>query len=98
MRFVVGGPDIPNKLITQWREGNVVFVAGAGVSVPEPSNLPLFQGLVKCVYKALNDPLGPALKEAEITKTPEGRNNVLREKVLSARQLVEANLYFKGEF
>ncbi len=48
MRFVPDGPDIPNSLILKWKEGKVLFLAGAGVSVP--SKLPLFDGLALDVY------------------------------------------------
>jgi hypothetical protein len=47
MRFVPDGPDIPNDLIRKWREGKVLFLAGAGVSVS--SRLPLFEGLTSGV-------------------------------------------------
>ena len=33
MRFVPDGPDIPNDLIRDWRSGEVLFLAGAGVPV-----------------------------------------------------------------
>jgi hypothetical protein len=42
MRFVTEGPDIPNDLIREWRSGEVLFLAGAGVSAP--SKLSLFEG------------------------------------------------------
>jgi hypothetical protein len=32
MRFLEGGPDIPDKLLTARDEGRVVFFCGAGVS------------------------------------------------------------------
>ena len=60
MRFVPDGPDIPNDLIKEWRDGDVLFLAGAGVSVP--SNLPLFEGLVLGVYDILGDELYSVLK------------------------------------
>jgi hypothetical protein len=55
MRFVPDGPDIPNDLIRKWRDGEVLFLAGAGVSVP--SKLPLFDGLALNVYKLIGDKL-----------------------------------------
>jgi hypothetical protein len=51
MRFVPDGPDIPNPLIAKWRAGKVLFLAGAGVSVP--SKLPLFDGLSAAIDPAV---------------------------------------------
>src|SRR5262245_6878300 len=98
MRFVADGPDIPNALITEWREGKVVFIAGAGISVPEPSNLPTFRNLVLRVYDSLYDPLFAVLRKAEIARSLEERNEILATSGLSAPRQVEANLFFRGEY
>jgi NAD-dependent SIR2 family protein deacetylase len=98
MRFVADGPDIPNALIAEWREGKVVFIAGAGISVPEPSNLPTFRCLVLRVYQSLHDPLFDVLSKAEIAQFVEERNKILAASGLSAKQRVEANLFFRGEY
>ena len=49
--------DFPSKLVDSRAEGNLVVFAGAGVSIPPPSNLPDFQKL--------------ALELAQGTKVPE---------------------------
>jgi hypothetical protein len=94
MRFVPDGPDIPNLLIRKWRDGEVLFLAGAGVSVP--SNLPLFEGLALEVYEYLRDPLFAILKKA--MKSPDNRAEILHEARLPPAQQVEANLFFDKEF
>jgi NAD-dependent SIR2 family protein deacetylase len=47
MRFVAGGPDIPEDVLFS-QEGRLVFFRGAGVSVR--AGLPLFKGLVQKLY------------------------------------------------
>jgi hypothetical protein len=98
MRFVADGPDIPNSLITQWRQDGVVFIAGAGVSVPQPSNLPSFRRLALDVYKALHDPLFDSILQAQGAETIEKRNKVIASRGLSAQRIVEAGLFFRGEY
>jgi hypothetical protein len=83
MRFVPDGPDIPNSLILKWREGKVVFLAGAGVSVP--SDLPLFDGLALDVYKALKDPMHDIVKKAN------AKTGTRRRKFLDAASLTPTN-------
>ena len=55
MRFVDGQDNdrIPLSLIKQVKEGNVTFLAGAGVSIQ--SNLPSFKCLTKLVYEFLGE-------------------------------------------
>jgi hypothetical protein len=98
MRFVADGPDIPNSLITEWREGRVVFIAGAGISVPQPSNLPSFRQLVLKVYEALHDPLLDALSKTQTIQSIEERNQALATHGLSTQRKVEAGLFFRGEY
>ena len=96
MRFVPDGPDIPNDLIKKWREGSVLFLAGAGVSVP--SSLPLFEGLALDVYKALNDDLYSVLSAARKRKTPAARKRILEAAHLSPGRQVEATLFLEKQF
>lgn len=42
--------------------GEVLFLTGAGVSMPEPSSLPLFRGLVVEIAKKLDGRLGEAME------------------------------------
>lgn len=39
--------DLPVELLDAQQEGRLVIFAGAGVSIPPPSNLPTFEGLAK---------------------------------------------------
>ncbi len=52
MRFVSGGPDLPDDLVAAQRRGQTLFVCGAGVSMTV--GLPSFACLVRRVYKALD--------------------------------------------
>jgi SIR2-like domain len=96
MRFVPDGPDIPNDLIRKWREGQVLFLAGAGVSVP--SHLPLFEGLALSVYEVLNDSLFSTLKNARAIPHPETRKQYMETAELPPDRQVEASLFLDKQF
>jgi NAD-dependent SIR2 family protein deacetylase len=98
MRFIPDGPDLPNALITQWRAGKVVFIVGAGVSAPEPSNLPSFRQLVVRVYEELHDPLFDTVSRVQANKSIQERDQLVAKEGLSAQRKVEANLFFRGEY
>lgn len=51
MRFSPDGPDIPDELLEQRDQGNVVFFCGAGIS--RPAGLPGFKELTTSVMEAL---------------------------------------------
>lgn len=51
MLFVPDGPDIPQSLLNEQRNGNLMFVIGAGVSVA--AGLPLFGRLAELAYERL---------------------------------------------
>ncbi len=51
MRFHANGPIIPEELLSQQRDGNVIFFCGAGVSMP--AGLPSFKGLTKQIIDDL---------------------------------------------
>ena len=51
MQFNRDGLDIPDELVRRQRQGNVVFLCGAGVSVG--SGMPNFDGLKQCVIDEL---------------------------------------------
>jgi SIR2-like domain len=53
MRFLQGGADIPEELIEAARDGNVVFLCGAGVSLRV--GLPSFKRLTEQVYERLGE-------------------------------------------
>src|SRR5436190_11866353 len=96
MRFIFDGPDFPNRLIIKWLEGEVVFLAGAGVSVP--SNMPLFDGLALKVYEHLNDGLLSTLDEAKKISSASRRTKFLDGVELSSAMRVEANLFLDRQF
>ena len=96
MRFVAEGPDIPNDLIRDWRNGEVLFLAGAGVSAP--SKLPLFDGLVLEVYKSLRDPLFDVLVKAKKRRRSSGREKVFDAVNLPPEKRVEARLFFDKQY
>jgi SIR2-like domain len=96
MRFVLDGPDIPNELIKEWREGNVLFLAGAGVSVP--SNLPLFEGLVLGVYQELNDELFSILKSTRSKKSRAAKTKFIDAAALTPDKRVEAVMFFDKQY
>lgn len=54
MQFVPGGPDVPDTLLQAHERGDVVFFAGAGIS--RGAGLPNFEGLVRGLYKTLEEP------------------------------------------
>ena len=51
MRFLLGGPNIPDELLEERDNGNVVFLCGAGVSYP--AGMPDFLGLTRYVVGEL---------------------------------------------
>ena len=54
MRFHADGPNIPDSLLDRCDAGRVVFLCGAGVSVP--SSMPSFIGLTQHVIDFFNPP------------------------------------------
>lgn len=71
MKFVANGPDVPEKLIREHEEGNVVFFCGAGISIP--SGMPSFCSLVEKLCEEFgeeftSDPLDQILDRLEHTK------------------------------
>lgn len=96
MRFVPDGPDIPNDLLKEWREGDVIFLTGAGVSAP--SGLPLFEGLALGVYRILNDQLFSVLTKVKMKKTKAAQQRLLAKARLSPEMHVEAALFLDKQF
>jgi hypothetical protein len=92
MRFVPDGPAIPNDLIRKWRDGKVLFLAGAGVS--RPAGLPLFKGLALDIYQHLNDGVHGALTNGEEDGQ---RERILTNDQLSAKQKIEAELFLDNQ-
>jgi len=63
MRFISGGPDIPDALLASQEKGATILVCGAGVS--RTVGLPSFRELVENVYRDLGEDwmLHPAERE-----------------------------------
>jgi len=63
MQWLSTGADVPDELVREAREGNVVFLCGAGVSLG--AGLPLFKELTDKVYDALgSQPTDEAAEQA----------------------------------
>ena len=73
LRFSEDGPDFPTGLVDRLLDGKVLFLCGAGVSMPQ---LPGFGGLVTRVFQEL----GVSLEEGE----REAENNHRYEEVLGS--------------
>ena len=65
MQFIKSGPNVPAELLETHEEGKVVFFCGAGISYP--AGLPMFNGLVCEIYKALG--VSPSDVERRALKT-----------------------------
>ena len=88
-----GLPKIPERLLLAHRNGEVLFVCGAGVSVP--SGLPEFRELVMKVYEALD----PAVYRA-IEDVPKGACNLWEPNCesLNPNQVAEARRFVAGDY
>ncbi|MFL1539133.1 SIR2 family protein [Acinetobacter baumannii] len=62
MRFLANGPIIPESLLKERDNGQVVFICGAGVSIP--SGMPTFIQLTKYVFDHLSPPENSELYKA----------------------------------
>ena len=62
MRFLSGGPIIPDALLRDRDAGRVVFVCGAGVSAP--AGMPTFVELTKLVIEDISPPQGSEITRA----------------------------------
>ena len=61
MRFFADGPNIPDELLEARDRGNVVFLCGAGVSIP--AGMPTFLDLAKKVVDELGAPPDSTLRQ-----------------------------------
>ncbi len=78
MRWVAGGPDLPEELLQLLEDGELVLFCGAGVSCS--AGLPGFRDLVDRIYKENNERMEDTEKHAfdqgdydEVLKLLEGR-------------------------
>ena len=65
IKFDQNLPGIPERLLLAHAKGRVLFVAGAGVSVPKPSCLPNFRNLVAATVARIDPALGGTLRTIE---------------------------------
>lgn len=62
MKFHAEGPSIPDNLLERCDDGRVVFLCGAGVSIP--SGMPSFIGLTQHIIEFFDPPKGSELMRA----------------------------------
>ena len=67
MRFKADGPAIPDILLDQRDAGNVVFLCGAGVSIP--AGMPNFLGLAQHVTDEVDPPPDSKIRQALKTES-----------------------------
>lgn len=88
-----GLPAIPERLLLAHARGDVLFLCGAGVSIP--AGLPGFQQLVLDVYRALDpgvyETLAKAMNETGCLPKPDCS-------ALTDRQTAEVNRFIVGEY
>lgn len=65
MKWVRGGPDLPEELLQLLEDGRLVLFCGAGVSYP--AGLPGFRGLVERVYQQTHE-VKSELEQAEFER------------------------------
>ncbi|WP_197279296.1 SIR2 family protein [Novosphingobium sp. AAP1] len=91
MYFVANGPDIPTSLIRAQRNGDLLFMVGAGVS--KSAGLPLFGELADMVYARLGQELpgnpGSLASRAEV----QARDNGQYDRLIG---LLEQRLVYRG--
>jgi hypothetical protein len=54
--WITGEVDLPDEILDAHERGELVFFIGAGVSLSSPSNLPLFDGLVRKLARRASHP------------------------------------------
>ncbi len=94
-RAVTLGPGtvaIPERLLLAHARGEVLFVAGAGIS--KPAGLPDFKGLVLRVYEALDLPVHAVLERIVESQNPD----YVDRSALFSPQAAEVKRFEKGEY
>lgn len=88
-----GLPKIPERLLRAHGKGEVLFVCGAGVSVP--AGLPEFRELAMKVYEALDPAVHRAIKDV-----PKGACNLWEPNCesLNPSQVAEARRFVAGDY
>src|SRR5258707_1129598 len=65
MKWIIGGPDLPEELLQLLEDGRLALFCGAGASYP--AGLPGFSGLVERVYQQTNQ-VKSELEQAEFDR------------------------------
>lgn len=94
-------PGLPEDLLLARDQGRVLFLTGAGVSAPAPSNLPNFQGLVCEIAKRLDARLGQAMddwmkEKVSSSEAPKAKEAFMEG--LDPRQCAEFKRFVSNEF
>jgi hypothetical protein len=95
VRFAEGLPGIPEDLLLARDRGEVLFVAGAGVSRSPPSNLPNFKELVVRIYAALDAAMVNHLERADADSRDNWHRYV---QGLTPAQQAELRRFVEGEY
>ena len=88
-----GLPAIPERLLLAHARGEVLFICGAGVSMP--ANLPDFRRLVIEVYEHLDTGVHTVLEKVDRNEPTLGGIDCAD---LTASQLAEAMRFVKGDY
>ncbi|MDG2531263.1 SIR2 family protein [Caulobacter endophyticus] len=94
-------PGLPEDLMLARDQGRVLFLTGAGVSTPAPSELPDFQGLVCEIAKRLDARLGQAMydwreEKASPSDPPKAKEAFMEG--LDPRQCAEFKRFVSSEY
>ncbi len=84
MQFLMNGPNIPDQLLQEHEDGNVVFFCGAGISMP--AGLPSFKELVNKILKNLNYQKSAVLQKAIKSKQYDQVLNLLEQEIEGGRK------------
>jgi hypothetical protein len=88
-----GLPMIPERLLLAHARGEVLFIAGAGVS--QPANMPSFKGLVLDVYQRLDTAVHAVIQTVPIDACNKWASNLSG---LTAQQSAEVRRFITGDF
>lgn len=91
MQFINNGPDIPNELLNEHENGNVVFFCGAGISYP--AGLPSFKGLVDNIYEKIGDMRSLSEKNAYDNSQLDIALNLLQKRIVAGRKSIFNAIY-----